>query len=229
MSDFASSLPVRTENPGDVVVKLGDGTTPTQQLAIDSSGRTTVKLDDGSGNLITSQASGAQRALDVGINVSGVQVDPRAIRALTSTDVVSANIRDNTGTAFSAANPLPVTLSAAVSGTPIDAYATASAIAAGSTSNHDYTVTAGKTLQLNQIEASGSGKMKIEVQIESGVATGTFATRFVGFNSTSSPNITFKISDAIPVAAGVRVRVIRTNKEAIAAQDVYSTICGVEA
>jgi hypothetical protein len=34
-------------------------------------------LNDGSGNAITSQISGSQRALDVGINVAGVQVDPR--------------------------------------------------------------------------------------------------------------------------------------------------------
>lgn len=35
------------------------------------------KLQDGAGNNITSQASSAQRALDVGIDVAGVQVDPR--------------------------------------------------------------------------------------------------------------------------------------------------------
>ncbi len=49
-----------------------------------------VNLHDGSANPITSQVNGSQRALDVGINVAGVQVDPRAIRALTSSDVVSA-------------------------------------------------------------------------------------------------------------------------------------------
>jgi hypothetical protein len=49
-----------------------------------------VKLDDGSGVSITSQASGLQRALDVGINVAGAQVDPRAIRALTGADIVTA-------------------------------------------------------------------------------------------------------------------------------------------
>lgn len=90
MSDFNSSLPVRTQNNGDVVVKVVDGTTTTQALAIDSTGRVVVKLDDGSGNVITSQASGAQRALDVGIDVAGVQVDPRAIRALTAADVITA-------------------------------------------------------------------------------------------------------------------------------------------
>lgn len=48
-------------------------------------------LRDAAGNLITSQASAGQRALDVGINVGGVQVDPRQIRALTGADVVTAN------------------------------------------------------------------------------------------------------------------------------------------
>lgn len=60
MSDFNSSLPVRTQNNGDVVVKVSDGTVTSQQLAIDSSGRIAVKLDDGSGNAVTSQVNGAQ-------------------------------------------------------------------------------------------------------------------------------------------------------------------------
>lgn len=52
-------------------------------------GTVSSKLEDGSGNNITSQTNGSQRALDVGIDVAGVQVDPRSIRALTSADVVS--------------------------------------------------------------------------------------------------------------------------------------------
>jgi hypothetical protein len=48
-------------------------------------------LRDAAGNLITSQANGSQRALDVGINVAGVQIDPRQIRALTSADVVTVD------------------------------------------------------------------------------------------------------------------------------------------
>lgn len=49
-----------------------------------------VNLHDGGGTAITSQVSGSQQALDVGVNVAGVQVDPRDIRALTNADVVSA-------------------------------------------------------------------------------------------------------------------------------------------
>jgi hypothetical protein len=47
-------------------------------------------LRDANGDLITSQANGSQQALDVGINVAGVQIDPRQIRALTNADVVTA-------------------------------------------------------------------------------------------------------------------------------------------
>lgn len=90
MSDYNSSLPVRTEQNGDVAAFIADGTTPSQLLGVDASGRLTVKLDDGSGNAITSQVNGTQQALDVGINVAGVQIDPRSIRALTASDVVSA-------------------------------------------------------------------------------------------------------------------------------------------
>lgn len=49
-----------------------------------------VNIHDSAGNNLTSQVNGVQRALDVGIDVAGVQVDPRSIRALTSgTDSIS--------------------------------------------------------------------------------------------------------------------------------------------
>jgi hypothetical protein len=54
MADFNSSLPVRTQNNGDVVVNISDGTTETQKLAVDASGRITVKTDDGAGNPLSS-------------------------------------------------------------------------------------------------------------------------------------------------------------------------------
>lgn len=42
MSDFASSLPVRTQNNGDVVINVADGTTETQLLAISATGAVTT-------------------------------------------------------------------------------------------------------------------------------------------------------------------------------------------
>lgn len=49
------------------------------------------RMYDAAGNGLTSQVSGAQRALDVGIDVGGVQVDPRQIRPLVPTDVVTVD------------------------------------------------------------------------------------------------------------------------------------------
>jgi len=369
MSDFNSSLPIRTELPGDVIAKIADATTPSQQLAVDASGRITTKMTDGAGTAITSQANGAQRALDVGINVAGVQIDPRQVRALTSADVVTAAqgaastaaagwyvrptdgvnsqaylgtgeakvavtqplpagtnsigkvaqdntvqwitsdladgsavggtaaaksmlagaiynatlptlttgqqaslqadssgrlivapltntsvvksqlqdnagngitsaaaggtrpldvaLRDSAGNTYTAANPMPVQLSAGEAGSEIHSYNTASAIAANATSNHDYTVTATKNFKATKFWAAASGKMKIEVQTS--VDGTTFLSRWVGFNSTSTPNISidlgqFTVSDS---GTGAKVRIIRTNLDK-SAMDVYSTISGVE-
>ena len=125
MADINSSLPVRTESAGDVIAKIADATTPSQQLAVDSSGRIVVKLDDGSGNLVTSQVNGTQRALDVGINVSGVQIDPRSIRALTSADVVTAN----QGSANTTANAWPMKVTDGTNSAAVKAASTAAAAA----------------------------------------------------------------------------------------------------
>lgn len=50
------------------------GRTWTLGVATDS---VVARAQDGSGNALTSQVNGSQRALDIGINVAGVQVDPR--------------------------------------------------------------------------------------------------------------------------------------------------------
>lgn len=69
---------------GTVTANAGTGT-------FTVGGTVSTKLQDGNGNIVTSQQSGFQRALDVGVNVAGVPVDPRQIRALTATDIVTAS------------------------------------------------------------------------------------------------------------------------------------------
>jgi hypothetical protein len=49
MSDFSSSLPIRTEQDGDVVVKIADATVPSQQLTINPDG--SVNITDNGGSL----------------------------------------------------------------------------------------------------------------------------------------------------------------------------------
>lgn len=356
MSDFNSSLPVRTQNNGDVAVKIVDGTTVSQALAVDASGAILVKLEDGAGTALTSQANGGQRALDVGVNVAGVQIDPRSIRALTSSDVVTVDqgttpwvgkdqsdgpvapgaaasfsslggavyhssaptltdgqqaalqsdssgklltnttlgndtnygtIGSNTlrsaaqignasgaadfnfgsggaqtlrvaalpgnasgladfnngatsaqtirvaanlavaGANVSGTNPIPVSITSAPVGTTVNNYNTSSALAAGITSNHIYTITSGKTFNGKKIHATASGKMKVEVRVSPDGST--YSTVFVAFNSTANPNIDIDMDELVFLESGVgsTIEVIRTNLDLLA-QDVYSTISGVE-
>ena len=290
MSDFSSSLPIRTEQNGDAAIKIVDGTLTSQTLTVnadgsinitDNSGSLTVdavdldirdlshsqdsvKVGDGS-DFLAINADGSVNITDNGgsltvdavnldirdlafatdkVDVSGseVSLDAATLAALENITVTATDldIRDlshtqdsvkiGDGTDFLAVNTdgsINVVISDDSPGTAINDYNTAAAVAGGASSNHIYTVTAGKTLYLNQIEASGSGKMKIEIQVETGVATGVYTTHFVQFNSTATPNMEIILKNPITVLAGVRVRVIRTNKEN-QAQDVYSTISGYE-
>lgn len=158
MADFDSSLPVRTQADGDVVVKIADSSTPAQQLTVNA---------DGSINVVPLEDPGTERV----------------------------------------------------------SYDSSSAIASGATDNHDYAFT--NASKLYQVLASASGKLKVEVQVETGAATNVFNTVMVGFNSTANPNINLELNKYASVPAGARVRVIRTNKDT-QAQDVYSTIVGLE-
>jgi hypothetical protein len=203
MADFNSSLPIRTETAGDVIAKIADATTPGQQLAVDASGRIITRIQASDGDAITSTVAGATNPID-------------------------AILRDAAGVVFgTATNPIAVAQTVNGVGDEINDYKVAAAIAGGATDNHDYTVTAAKTLLLTQIEGSASGKAKMEVQVETGVATDVWTTHFVKFNSTSTPNMELELKAPIAVAAGVRVRVIMTNRDN-QAQDLYSTISGQE-
>lgn len=379
MADQATSLPVRTETSGDVKIVQVDATITSQGASIDANGSAKSRIADSSGNVVTSGAQGTQRALDVEINFGSAVIDPRSIRALTSSDVVTTNqgtkgsianawpvvgtdgtnsqaylatgeakvsitqplpagannigsvnqgtspwitkdqsdgsasggtagsfsmlsglifntalptlttgqqaslqgdssarliiapltntsivkaqlqdnsgvaitlgqktmsasvpvtfasdqsklgvnLNDATGNPFSTTNPLPVTITVDNAGTEINSYADSTAVAAGSSVNQDYTVSAGKTLLLTQIESSGSGKMKVEVQVETAAASGVFNSKFVQFNSTATPNCSLILKAPITVLTGVRVRVIKTNRDLLP-QDLYATIVGQE-
>lgn len=302
MSDYNSSLPVRTEAAGDLAVKIVDSTITSQQLTVNADGSvnvvaTATNLDirdlthvsdsvsvgdgtdllaintDGSVNItdnggsltvdgtvelgsttlaalesITVQNGAGGSAVNIQDGGNSITVDGTVelgattlaalesitvtataldIRALTpATD--SVKISDGTDSlAVNTDGSINVVVTSSVVGTPVCDYNTASAVAAGASSNHDYTVTAATTLKLTGVLASASGKCKITVQVETGVATGVFNTKFVAFNSTATPNMTVFPTGDLMVAAGVRVRIIRTNKDN-QSQDLYSTIEGSE-
>lgn len=153
---------------------------------------------------------------------------PTSIRGTVDTTKVALDIalNDENGNAYTDKNPLPVTIEES-EGVEICNYQTSSAVAKDASVNHDYTVTALKVLLLSNIWTSASGKMKIVVAVETGVGTGVFTPKKVGFNSTANPNVPMPFDKTLTVAAGVRVRVTLTNLDN-QAQDLYSTVEGIE-
>jgi hypothetical protein len=303
MADYNSSLPIRTENAGDVAIKIVDSTITSQQLTVNAdgsintnvsatnldirdlvfatdkvdvsgssvelgattlaalesitvqngSGVSAVNIQDGGnsitvdgtvelgatslaalesitvqngagGSAVNIQDGGNSITVDGSVTVSATALDIRPL--VPATD--SVKISDGTDSlAINADGSLNVVVTSSVAGTPVCDFLSSSAVAAGASANHDYTVTAATTLKLTGILASASGKCKVEVKVESGVGTGIFNTKFVGFNSTATPNVTIFPTGDLMVAAGVKVRVAMTNKDN-QAQDLYSTIEGSE-
>lgn len=327
MADFNSSLPVRTETNGDVAVKVVDGTTPSQTLAVDASGRATanqgqangggaqawpvkptdgtnsqsytgageakvditqplpagtntigsvkltdgtntasltgageVKVDvtqplpagtntignvnsntrDGAGTAITSTLVNSKQRLDVDSAADGVsgsavpfattQVggsDGTNLHAL-STDTngkLKVDIFDSTGTAFSPSNPLSVSVVSGLGGaTEVLDFKQATAVAAAANDTHTYTITSGKTLSLQHIQATGSGKIKVEISLGT---IGSEVLKIVLFNSTANPNVdyVFQAPQNMPDTQDVVVKITNLDKQP---QDVYSTIEGYE-
>lgn len=304
MSDYNSSLPVRTENNGDVVSRISDGTITSQLLTVNADG--SVNITDNGGSLTVDATNLDIRDLafatdkvdvtgsDVTATVTATDLDIRdlthvsdSVKVGDGTDFLavnadgSVNITDNGGSLTVDATDLDIRnlvfatdkvdvtgsdVTATVTATDLDIrdlthvsdsvkigdgtnflevnndgsinvvpqdepgtetvnYDTSATVAGGASDNHDFVVTNGG--KLYQVIASGSGKMKIEVQIETGSATGVFNTVGVLFNSTANPNMDLDLRKYALIPVGARVRVIRTNREN-QAQDVYSTIVLLE-
>lgn len=144
-----------------------------------------------------------------------------------STHAIDISLHDESGNAYSGTNPLPVTLEAS-EGTEVCDYNTTAAVAKDATANHDYTVTAAKTFYGSSAWVSASGKIKVEFQVETAPAAGTYNTEFVAFNSVSNPNIELpldKICGVQVATAIVRIAITNIDNQA---QDVYSTLAGIE-
>jgi len=142
---------------------------------------------------------------------------------------LDVSLHDEAGEAYGPDNPLPVTFEES-EGDEIHEEDTAVDVAKDATDTQDYTVATGRTLLLHQILASGSGKMKIELQIGDGAAGETFTKKSARFNSTAAPNPDIDLKVPIKVVGtvnGTTVRVIRTNRDN-QVQDLTSTIIGVE-
>ena len=222
MADFDSSLPIRTEAAGDVDVFLSDAVTPSQKLVIESDGKINANATQaGTWNIAT--LTGITNDVNIAdggnsITVDAAQLDIDDLEA--GNDSVAAHLFDEAGVAFSASNPLPVVVSSDAEGDEIVNYTTSASVASDAFVNHDYTVTTAKTLLIDHVFASGSGKMKAVVLVNA-------VTKYVGFNSTANPNIEIPMNKILKGLSTQVVRITLTNLDN-QAQDLYSTLSGLE-
>jgi len=95
------------------------------------------------------------------------------------------------------------------------------------TVTHEYTVTAAKELRKLSASCSSAGLAKFVLQVEDGVGAGTYTIKDIQFNSTSNPNVVLGVKIPAPIAAGVKVQVLKSNLDN-GDTDLWSIINGVE-
>ena len=141
---------------------------------------------------------------------------------------LDVSMHDEAGAAYSEDNPLPVTQVGIGDAAPqVHDFQRTDDVVRNATTDHIYTVTAGKILHLLEWKIIGSGKIKGELFIETGVATDTYTLVDVDFNSTSSPSEITEYMKEFEVAAGVRVKITLTNRD-WCTFDIFSFINGYE-
>lgn len=128
---------------------------------------------------------------------------------------------------YSANNPLPVSLEESEGDEIVDYLESEDVVKGGGTATHEYTVSAGKEFQLEQVLYSASGRSKFDIEIETGVASGTFNTIATGMLSTAKLEGERVFKRALKVGAGVKVRVTITNLDN-QDFDCHTSIVGLE-
>lgn len=100
MADFNSSLPVRTETAGDVVVKLGDATTPSQQASVDASGRLLARITATNGDSLTD--TGGSLNVNMTNSITTGVADKTAFTYGTTTQTVIGGVFQDTSPTLAA-------------------------------------------------------------------------------------------------------------------------------
>ncbi len=156
------------------------------------------------------------------INANGEAEVNLQAHALTNANALPIS---RTNAANSELNPIfvqPVT--SAVSGNEVHDFKQASAVAADTADNHDYTVT-GTTFLLKKVSVGASGGARYQVQTG---PVASLVTKRVGFltgRQGDEKELTFDPPIEVPATGTGTVRVIVTNRQG-QAQDLYSTIMG---
>ena len=148
-----------------------------------------------------------------------------AVDSTDNTDVTALDvaIRDEQGNPFTVDNPLPVEVAESAGDEIHDYNESAVDVVKDGTDTHIYVVPVGKTLLLEQVLCSGSGRAKFEIAVGADTAE---ATRGVRFASSSMQDSDWNLQRTIKVVAGDQVLITRTNRDN-QPQALYTTIIGV--
>lgn len=246
--DRHSALPVRTQADADerLQSKIIDYTVPGQGMEVDTDKNAHVEVHGnnptGVDEILRLSELGAitpDGVYDIGNNSKpgnvGVVVCTRAatpgdveqVIRQTGIDAGTVNaadiaLHDESGVPYSVSNPLPVTL-AESEGTEVHDYDTQADVAKDASDTHEYPAVA--DMLITGYCATSAGKMKLVVAVETAVASGVYANKFVHFNSTANPDIDKLLPEPIKLLLGQKIRLIRTNRDH-EITDLYSTISG---
>ena len=255
--DYNSGLPVRSEADGAderLHVKVVDSNNPsTQQMTVDSDSNAHVEIhgnDEANVDRVVATNEKGNIALDGDYDVtlntnpssSGLIAHDRnatptrihqnkrvtAIAGESNTVCIDVALHDEAGQNYDANNPLPVAIEES-EGDEIHAFEESEDIAKNASTEHEYVVVDTKTFLLHQVLASGSGKIKVEIQIGDGAFSEAFVPKAIRFNSTANPqaDTDFLVPMSIMgTVDGTTIKVILTNKDN-QEQDLHSTIVGV--
>ena len=254
MSDPRNALPIRSKDDGldeRVLVKMQDGDDPSgvgktvevsekkahvrihgkdsdssdQEALLSQEGHIQSNGDyDASTNKRPSSQGLIVSDRDASPSETTMNKRPTAVAGEADTICLDIALHDGAGQRYDEDNPLAV-YQAESPADEVDEYDEGVDIATDATSNHDYTVTALKTMKSIEAVGAASGEAKFELQIETAVAAGTYTTVCTRFNSVASPNVEMKYKKG--VAAGIKVRVAKTNLDN-QSQSLYSEIKGLE-
>jgi hypothetical protein len=210
----ATDLDIRDLDANQDNVAISDGT---DTLAVNYDG--SINITDNGGSI----------TVDGTVGISGtvtVQATDLDIRDLTH---ASDSVKVGDGTEFLAVNAdgsINVNIVSSTITGEIHDFDQAGSVGAGSSSNHDYTVS--NTMLLESVIVSASGNCKFEVQVGQLASLATVAVGFLNGRQGDTKQITFNPPVEIPATGTGTVRIIKTNRQLIA-QDLYSTIIGIDA
>lgn len=249
MADQKKGISVRSELDADelLIARIADKTTPANTVVVSAAGDLSVlaKGTDGSAVLTLRTSEVGHPAIDGFYDVAN-NTDPsnmgliahtraaspadsdqiKKLTAITNNTVhcLDVSIHQADGSDIGPANPLNVTVGDSGGTDIFDEDDTIGVV--DTPGNHDYTVTAAKTLTLKQIVMSASVRGKYQVIASPDGAT---FTNVVGtfFLNVGIPFV-WTLAEHLELANPGVIRVVRTNRDKTDAE-MYTTIIGSEA